>query len=147
MAKRTDLDFDSIAAIGLMFLDGDCVEEILLDKYGHVDYDFDKFNHCKKVLMKIERINPELGIHAYLWQKRPDNAGLRVPIVAASTVPFEGSHNMSPIGKETEAAFGGTFGTIATKANGTQAHYYPVKNSDAEIVGILELSGDGRVVS
>jgi len=147
MAKLKDLDIDSIAEIGLMFLNGDEFEEVLLDKYGHVDYDFDKFNHCKKVLMKLERVNRAAKIKAYLWQKRPDNLGMRVPLVAGSTIPSEGSHGNVPIEEATGRAFAGEFGTMATKANGHKAWYYPVKNSDAEIVGILELTCDGEVIS
>jgi len=146
MAKLTDLDVDSIAAIGLMFLNGDDVEDMLLDKYGHVDYDFDKFNSCKKVLMKLERIAPEKALHAFLWQMRPDNAALAVPLVAASVVPSEGT-KAAPLDEHKAKAFAGAYGVVAVKANGQKAWYYPVKNSDAEIVGVLELTSSGEVAA
>ena len=146
MAKLKDLDIDSIAELGLMFLNGDEFENVLLDKYGHVDYDFDKFNHCKKVLMKLERVNKAAKIKAYLWQRRPDNPGMRVPLVAGSILPSEGT-GMFPIDGATDRAFAGESGTTADKTNGLKAWYYPVKNSDGEIVGILELTCEGEVIS
>ena len=144
MAKLTDLDVNSIAEVGLMFLDGDVFETVLLDRYGHVDYDFDKFNHCKRVLMKIERINPDAKLHAYLWQKRAANAEIVEPLVVGSLIPAEGMHT-SPLDAAKAKAFGGEVGATAVKASGHTAHYYPVKNSDAEIVGVLELTRDGEV--
>ena len=144
MATLRELDMDGIAAVGLMFLDGDIFETVLLDRYGHVDYDFDKFNHCKRVLMKIERINPEAKLHAYLWQKRAANMELVEPLVVGSLIPAEGM-NTSPLDEAKAKAFAGEVGVTATKASGHTAHYYPVKNSDAEIVGVLELTKDGEV--
>ena len=144
MATLKDLDIDSIAKVGLMFLDGDIFETVLLDRYGHVDYDFDKFNHCKRVLMKIERINPEAKLHAYLWQKRAANLEIVEPLVVGSLIPAEGM-STSPIGEAKTKAYNGEFGVTAVKASGHTAHYYPVKNSDAEIVGVLELTKDGEV--
>ena len=146
MAKLTDLDVDSIAKVGLMFLDGDIFETVLLDRYGHVDYDFDKFNHCKRVLMKIERINPEAKLHAYLWQKRAANQEVVEPLVVGSLIPAEGM-GTSALDAAKAEAFGGAVGVTAAKASGHMAHYYPVRNSDAEIVGVLELTKDGEVKS
>ncbi|MDR1440489.1 MAG: hypothetical protein LBJ10_11010 [Clostridiales bacterium] len=132
-----DLDIDSVAHIGLLFLDGDSLEGALLDKYGHTDYDFDKFNACKKSIMKIERMNPSLKLTAALWQKRPDNASMAVPVVAGRALPSEG-FAPSPVSPEMEAAFSGC-SSWAERGTGGASHYYPVKNSDAEIVGVLEL--------
>jgi hypothetical protein len=136
MAKRIELDADSVAEIGLMFLDGDCLEEILLDKYGHTDYDFDNFNACKKWVMRIERLNPKLGLTAVLWQLRPDNNDFAVPVVAGKAMPLSGFR-----GTFTETELRAALnGTPAIRENGeSYCHFYPVKNSDAEIVGALEL--------
>ena len=144
MAKLKDLDMDSIAEVGLMFIDGDIFEEVLLDEYGHVDYDFDKFNHCKKMLMKIERINPAAQLHTFLWRKRAANQELVEPLVAGSLLPVEGAYT-SVLDEAKARAYSGEFGVSIVKANGHTAHYYPVKNSDAEIVGVLELTRDGEV--
>jgi hypothetical protein len=141
VATYKDLDIDSVARIGLLFLDGDSLEEVLLDRYGHPDYDFDKFNNCKRIIMKIERMNPTLGLTAILWQKRPDNDRIVVPVVTGNALPLTGfrSTESSPA---MEAAFTGRIASAKRQEGGT-SYYYPVKNSDAEIVGILELlSGD-----
>ena len=89
MASYLELDFDSVARIGLMFLDGDALEDILLDRYGHPDYDFDNFNSCKITLLKLERMNPSLGLTAILWQLRPDNEEMAVPVAAGAALPLE----------------------------------------------------------
>ncbi|MDR1061287.1 MAG: hypothetical protein LBL83_08805 [Clostridiales bacterium] len=145
MASYLELDVDSVARIGLIFLDGDSLEDILLDKYGHTDYDFDKFNACKKAIMKIERLNPSLEITAILWQRRPDSASMAVPVVAGRALPLEG-HAPSPVSPALEAAFSGRAASAERESGGT-SHYYPVKNIDAEIVGALELlRGNSRAV-
>ena len=146
MATLKELDMDSIAKVGLMFLDGDIFETVLLDRYGHVDYDFDKFNHCKRVLMKIERISPDEKLHAYLWQKRAANQEIVEPLVVGSLIPAEGM-GTSPLDEAKAKAFNGEIGVTAVKASGHSAYYYPVKNSDAEIVGVLELTKDGEVIA
>ncbi len=138
MASHTDLDFDSVARIGLLFLDGDSLEDVLLDKYGHPDYDFDKFNNCKITVMRIEKINPTLSLTAVLWQRRPDDPCFAVPVVAGNALPREG-YGISPIPAPMERAFSGDFGPVLAREGDSVSRYYPVKNSDAEIVGVLEL--------
>lgn len=138
MASCTELDAGSVARIGLMFLDGDSLEEILLDKYGHPDYDFDRFNACKIALLKIERINPALQVYAILWQRRPDNPMLAVPVVAGSALPVEG-YQPARISPALQAALQGEFGTLTQRGEGCCSRYYPVYNSDGEPVGALEL--------
>lgn len=138
MASYLDLDIDSVAKIGLMFLDGDCLEDILLDRYGHPDYDFDNFNACKIVLLKLERINPNLGLTAVLWQLRPDNAEIAVPVAAGTALPLEG-YRPCPVSDAVRRAFGGESGVTAYRSDSCTSHYYPVRNSDGEIVGVLEL--------
>ena len=137
MADYTELDADSVARIGLMFLDGDSFEEIALDKLPQVDYDFDKFNECKKVVMKIERMNPAMDVTVFLWQRRPDNEYVAVPMVAGKSLPLEG-YGPSKITPEKESAFNGVSASMDRGDEGV-SHFYPIKNSDAEIVGVLEL--------
>ncbi|MFV0400001.1 MAG: hypothetical protein ACK5LX_05200 [Oscillospiraceae bacterium] len=136
-ANYTQLDIDSVARIGLLYLDGDSFEDVLLDAYGHVDYDFDNFNRCKTSLMLLQRINPALEVAAILWQRRPDNPAMAVPLVASGSLPLEG-HGISPISPELGAALSGQWGVVRNRAEGV-SRYYPVKNSDGEIVGALEL--------
>ena len=138
MANCTELDADSVARIGLMFLDGDSLEEVLLDPYGHPDYDFDRFNACKIALLKIERINPALQAYAILWQRRPDNPVLAVPVVAGSALPVEG-YQPTRISPALSSALKGEFGTLTEREAGCCSRYYPVYNSDGEPVGALEL--------
>lgn len=138
MATYLELDADSVARIGLMFLDGDSLEEILLDRYGHPDYDFDNFNRCKIALMKLERMNPTLGLTAVLWQLRPDNEELATPVAAGSALPLEG-YRPCPASEALKQALAGEFGVAAARSGTCTSHYYPVRNSDGEIVGALEL--------
>ena len=132
------LDPDAIARIGLMFLDGDGFETVLLDHVGHVDYDFDAFNRCKIVLMKIERMNPDLEVTAVLWQPRLGNLDVMLPLVAGKALPFEG-WRFAVTSAEMRQAMSGVFGAVKVRAATCTSHYYPVRNSDAEIVGLLEL--------
>ena len=45
-----ELDIDSVARIGLMYLDGDQFETVLLDRFDHTDYDFDRFINVKGIV-------------------------------------------------------------------------------------------------
>lgn len=133
-----ELDVDSIAKIGLMFMDGDSLEDVLLDKIGHTDYDFDKFNVCKIVLMKIERMNPSLKVTGIIWQHRADNCDIAIPVIAGKSLPYEGWQR-TEVTDEMRRAFEGEFGVKKTRSSMASSHYYPVKNSDCGIVGVLEL--------
>lgn len=144
MTTYQELDIDSIARIGLLFLNGDSLEEILLDKYGHVDYDFDNFNDCKKTIMRIERINPQAALCAVLWQLRPDNAEMAVPVVASASLPLEGWQTC-PVPQGVAGVLQGENTVVVERENKIVSHYYPVKNSDAEPVGVLELISGNRV--
>ena len=53
------------ARIARMYLDGDRVETLLLDKTSHEDYDFESFNIVKASLMKAERSIPILNIPSF----------------------------------------------------------------------------------
>jgi len=132
------LDPDNIARIGLMFIDGDSFENVLLDKIGHVDYDFDAFNRCKIPLMKVERMNPDLEITAILWQPKPINPDVMLPLVAGKALPFEG-WQFAVMNDEMRRALNGEFGSVKKRSSVCNSHYYPLRNSDAEIVGLLEL--------
>lgn len=132
------LDPDNIARIGLMFIDGDSFESVLLDKIGHVDYDFDKFNRCKIPLMKVERMNPDLEITAVLWQPKLTNPDIMLPLVAGKALPFEG-WQFAVMNDEMRRAWNGEFGSVKKRSSVCSSHYYPLKNSDAETVGLLEL--------
>ena len=127
MASYLDLDTDSVAKIGLMFLDGDCLEDILLDRYGHPDYDFDNFNTCKIVLLKLERMNPNLGLTAVLWQLRPDNEEIAVPVAAGTALPLEG-YRPCPVSGAVRRAFSGESGVTAQRGRTGTAGRNPAQN-------------------
>ena len=140
------LDPDNIARIGLMFLDGDSFESVLLDRVGHVDYNFEAFNRCKIPLMKIERMNPDLAVTAVLWQPKLGNPDVMLPLVAGKALPFEG-WQFAVINDAMRGAMSGVFGAVRARSSACASHYYPIRNSDAEIVGVLELIvGDKEAV-
>jgi hypothetical protein len=132
------LDIDSVARIGLLYLDGDRLENILLDRYGHTDYDFENFNAVKKSLIKMEKINPVLDLTAILWQLRPDNDELVVPVVAGNAFPFEGWRR-TYINGEMKQVFMTGEKQVKRRSEACSSYYYAVRNSDDEIVGVLEL--------
>lgn len=138
MSNFKVLDIDTIARIGLMYINGDKLEDVLLDKYGHTDYDFDNFNDLKKSIMKLERIDPDLGLTAILWQLRIDNENLVTPVVAGNALPVEGWQRQ-PVNPEMKKVFETGSNQIKERNENLYSYYYPVKNSDAEIVGVLEL--------
>ena len=139
MASYYDLDVDSVAKIGLMFLNGDALEDVIRDKYNDfLNYMFDNFNECRKVVLKMERINPALALCAILWQKRADNSDKVIPVVVGNSLPIEGWQK-SNILPEQKKAFDGESGVVLKRADGTVSHYYPILNSDCDIVGVLEL--------
>lgn len=137
MASYLELDVESVGRIALLFIDGDRLENVLLDKVGHTDYDFDNFNTLKKSLIKVERINPSLDLTAVLWQLRPDNPDVALPVICGNALPMEGWQGTRP-NAELKAAFEGGCCTVKQRA-GCSSTYLPVKNSDAETVGVLEL--------
>lgn len=52
------LTIEEVARIARMYLDGDTVEKLLMDKTGPIDYDFERINAVKGALTRAERINP-----------------------------------------------------------------------------------------
>jgi hypothetical protein len=139
MSTYQDLEIDSVARIGLMYLDGDQFEEVLIDRFGDTDYNFEYFTHVKNSLTHMENMNPSLGLCAVLWQLYPDNPDIAVPVVAGKSLPLEG-WTRTPVDRQIQQVF--TTGQSQLKmgaASGMSHHYYPVKNSDDEIVGVLEL--------
>ena len=136
------LDIDTVAKIGLMYIDGDKFEEVLLDKLtiscDDINYHHEYFNDLKIALLKLEKISPRLGITAILWQLRPDNRNIVVPVIAGRALPLEG-WNIVPLNTEMNKVF--LTGRSGKKIRPGQDNsiYYPLKNSSAEIVGVLEL--------
>lgn len=132
------MDIAELARIGLPFIDGDDLEGALIDKIGPTDYDFDKFNRLKRVLLKIERIAPELDACAILWVKYSRESEVVIPAIAGSSLTPEGSKRS--IGNKTIlGVFAGGNPTVYQRENGLSSYYAPVPNSNGRIVGVLEL--------
>jgi hypothetical protein len=138
MSTRLQLDLDGVAEVGNIFLNGDFLEEVSIDPSNHqVDYDFAKFNELKKTVMKLERLNPALDLTCILWKTRADNADIAEPLICGKALPNEGWAN-AVVNAEMRSALNGT-PAVHTRANGSVSNYYPVYNSDHEIIGFMEL--------
>lgn len=146
MKDLRKLDIENVARIGLMFLDGDKFEDVLLDKlsidYDDVNYNHEYFSELKGTLLKIEKINPDLNVTGVLWQLRPDNPDLVVPVIVGNAFPEEGEGWMiTPINQEMKMTFKTGVEQIKKRDNCT-SYYYPLRNSNDIIVGVLELLCD-----
>ena len=151
-AFRKD-DICEIARIGLMFLDGDKLEEVLKDRYSteqdDINYNSDIFNLMKITLMKIEKIYPELGLGTVLWQLRPDNSDMVVPVVIGSELrhgaeivaPFPpvAPWEIQQVNKWMKAVFADGNASKVKWDDGTTSYYFAVRNSEDDITGVLEL--------
>ncbi len=136
------LDIDNVARIGLMYIDGDKFENVMTDKfsldYDDVNYIHDDFNELKIALLKLERINPDLDISTVLWQLRPDNSNLAVPVIAGGQ-GRRPAHLITPVNPEMKHVF--TTGESAKRVTdeGFISHYYALRDSENRIVGVLEI--------
>ena len=136
------LDIDNVARIGLMFLDGDKLENVLVDRYNYditdISYHHNAFNDLKISLLNLELINPDLKLTAMLWQLRPDNRTLAEPIIAGSAYTEEG-WRITDANSEIRSAFEKGIPFVKKRCSGATSHYYPVTNSNNTVIGILEL--------
>lgn len=146
-------DIGEIARIGLMFLDGDRLEDVLRDKYStdpdDINYNPEIFNDLKITLMKIEKINPELGLGTVLWQLRPDNRDMVVPVIIGSELRH-GAKIVAPFppvspwdiqqpNQWMKTVFDTGIESSVTWNDATTSFYFAVRNSDGDITGVLEL--------
>ncbi len=129
---------ETIARIGLLFIDGDDLEHVLLDRQGHTDYDFARFDRLKRVLLKLERVAPSLDISCILWQAYPTNPQVGAPLVAGSSLPVEGCKRqyLNPALRKTLEE---GVSCENRRKSGAVSLYFPVRNSNGEVVGALEL--------
>ncbi|MDG0792525.1 hypothetical protein OMP38_17830 [Cohnella ginsengisoli] len=143
-----------IARLGALFLPGDFLEDVMpperreypLKVAGtdsqfalgdEVDFVEDHFNALKRVLLLTERIDPLRRPYAALWIRRPENPALGEVMVAGGSLPSEGADIM-PLWPEILRAFSGR--PTRRDRGGGQTVYFPVRNSDEDIVGVLELT-------
>lgn len=130
-----------IARIGLLFLDGDDLQNVLLDKTGPTNYDFLKFCRLKAVLSGMEEIDPALKVTGVLWLPYPTNPRVAIPAVAGNALPVEGCKRQKMPEPMYQSWLSGQPQVTLrpTQGEGCFSYYIPVKNSLDEQVGILEL--------
>ncbi|CAI6080162.1 hypothetical protein [Cohnella sp. JJ-181] len=152
--KTKPYDLMEIARLGVLFLPGDFLEDIMPPERkeypllvadsdsefaltDEIDFVEDHYNALKRVLLLTERIDSTRSPYAALWIRRPENPALCEVMVAGSALPSEGVL-IQKLWPELARAFGG----MPTRRNRDrgQTVYYPVRNSDEEIVGVLELT-------
>lgn len=145
-----------IARIGALFLPGDLLENVMPEdrrEYpllaggatnefavgDEVDFVEDNFNTLKRLLLLTERIDPDRNPYAALWIRRPENPSSGEVMVAGRALPAEGYH-IQPLWPEMMRAFGGH--PTRWERNVGETVYYPIRNSDEEIAGVLELTAN-----
>lgn len=147
MRKSLNLKLSTkdIARIALLFLDGDAFENVIPERwrefknFDDLDYNEQEFNQLKVALMKTEQLRR--GIAAVLWRRRPDDASKGEIVVAASTSStWAPGRGIIPLPARLIRCFEkGDWVTIFHRKKGTRSYYAPLRNSDDEIVGALEL--------
>mgnify|MGYP001167488737 CR=1 FL=1 len=144
-------DLMEIARIGALYIPGDVLEEVmpperheypkLAVKGGkfalgdEIDFAEGPFNTLKRLLLLTERIDEGRRTATALWIRRPEDPGSVEVMVAGRALPQEG-YGILPIWPEIARAFAGR-PTRLRRPDG-ETVYYPIRNSDEEIVGVLE---------
>lgn len=138
MNRQPPMPVETVARIGQLFLDGDDLEWVLIDRMDHTDYDFDRYNRLKRTLLLTERIAPELDLAAILWQAYCTNPQVGAPLVAGSSLPLEGCKRQQ-LSPELRRAMEQGESVWKGHPGGERSFYCPVYNSSGEITGALEL--------
>lgn len=145
-----------IARIGALFLPGDMLEHVMPEdrreypllagtfknEYAlgdEVDFVEENFNALKRILLLTERIDPVRETYAVLWIRRPEDTSRGEVMVAGGSLPTEG-YIIQPLWPEIMRAFEGH--PTRWERNAGETVYYPIRNSDEEIVGVLELTAN-----
>ncbi|WP_127584597.1 hypothetical protein [Paenibacillus koleovorans] len=134
-----------IARIGTLFLCGDWVEQAMTPERraytsgDDIDFEEHSYNALKRILLLTERIDrSRKEVSCCVWVLRPDKPNYGEPLLAGRTLPAEG-HSIIPLGPELARAFAGT-PTTRFRPAGEETVYYPLRNSDEDIVAVLEVS-------
>lgn len=149
----TRYDLLEIARIGALFILGDTLEEVMpperreypkLATSGgkfavtdEIDFAEEPFNALKRMLLLTERIDVQRNVASALWIRRPEDPGSAEVMVAGKALPTEGP-GILPLWREIERAFAGS-PTRWDRESG-ETVYYPIRNSEDDIVGVLEIS-------
>ena len=147
------LDIENIGRIGLMFIDGDLLRDVMADPFtcdeDDTNYNIPAFNELKVALLKIERINPDLYISGVLWQCYPANKRMVAPAVVGKSLP-RGGWGPSPGWLINDApaplmeAITQKKCVTVTEKDGKTTCYFPVKTAAGDVVGALELGEKDR---
>jgi hypothetical protein len=132
------LPIEEISRITLLYLNGDDFESVLLEKIGHTDYDFAKFNRLKKVLLAVPLIDPSQVVDAILWQSCCENRRVGSALVAGTSLPHEGCKRVY-LNPQIMSVLNGGRPCQKDWGNDQVSYYAPLRNSNDEIVGVLEL--------
>lgn len=145
-----------IARIGALFIPGDMLECVMPEERreyplivgetysefavgDEVDFVEENFNALKRMLLLTERIDPARKTYAALWVRRPENPARGEVMVAGGALPAEG-YVIQPLWAEILRAFEGQ--PTRWERNNGETVYYPIRNTDEEIVGVLEMTAD-----
>ncbi|HZG58840.1 hypothetical protein [Paenibacillus sp.] len=156
MTERISYPLMEIARIGALFLPGDLLENVMPEERreypllaggasgefavgDEVDFVEENFNTLKRMLLLTERIDPERNPYTALWIRRPEQPSRGEVMVAGRSLPAEG-YAIQPLWPEILQAFEGA-PTRWQRANG-ETIYYPIRNSDEDIVGVLEVTAN-----
>ncbi|MHA6484674.1 hypothetical protein ACX1C1_22525 [Paenibacillus sp. strain BS8-2] len=154
--ERMSYSLMEIARIGALFIPGDMLEYVMPEERreyplivgetysefavgDEVDFVEENFNGLKRMLLLTERIDPARKTYASLWIRRPENPSRGEVMVAGGALPAEG-YVIQPLWPEILRAFEGH--PTHWERNAGETVYYPIRNSDEEIVGVLELTAN-----
>ncbi len=153
MFEQYSAEVAEVARIGLLFMDGDALERVQRERVSvdqdDIDYDYAAFNSLKATLLRIERIRPELRLFAALWQLRSDNPGVVAAVVCGSKHSCGAGPILWPpaaapywVAQPAHPDMIRAFATgepVQRLWPGGASWYFPVRNTDYETVGLLEL--------
>jgi hypothetical protein len=149
------LDIENIGRIGLMFINGDLLRDVLIDPYtcdeDDTNYNIPAFNALKAALSKIERMNPDVYMTGVLWQWYPGNRRMAAPAVVGRAHPVTGwkipdpptGWVISDCSDELLDAMQNRNITSIDHADGRRTCYFPVRTSTGDVAGALELTEGG----
>lgn len=141
MARRV-LDIENIGRIGLMFLDGDLLDKLLIDPFtcdeDDTDYDIPAFNALKRALMKIERMNPDMHIAGDIWISYRANKRMGVPVIAGKQHTDAG-WIIAPLNEYLQKTLNEGINTRRIAPDGNEIWYFPITDTCGRVAGALEL--------
>lgn len=147
MADRI-LDIENIGRIGQMLISGDTLSRAMVDDYtwdeDETNYDFAAFNELKWMLMKIERMNPDMYLCGALWIWYRANRRMVIPAIAGKSAPRVG-HVIMPADPALMDTLQNGVNSTCDRGDNSRTYYFPIRNSLDAIVGALELTTQAEI--